>query len=67
MELEKMFSASEIETIKRFVIFCAESNRQAADLAGFDDDSGNDETVRQEVREWLAKRYALGHGKRRKG
>jgi hypothetical protein len=60
--LEQIFSKDEIKTIQRFLNFVASDNQQ--NQSNFSD-TDTDETVKQEVKEWLENRYKKGHGRRK--
>ncbi len=60
--LEQIFSKDEIKTIQRFLNFVASDNQQ--NQSNFSD-TETDETVKQEVKEWLENRYKKGHGRRK--
>ena len=61
-DLEKLFTASELNTIKRFVAFVAESNQENASQFSINE---TDDEVKAEVKEWLRQRYLRGHGQRK--
>jgi hypothetical protein len=60
--LEQIFTKDEIKTIQRFMNFIASDNQQ--NQSNFSD-TETDETVKQEVKEWLENRYKKGHGRRK--
>ncbi len=60
--LEQIFTKDEIKTIQRFLNFVASDNQQ--NQSNFSD-TETDETVKQEVKEWLENRYKKGHGRRK--
>jgi hypothetical protein len=60
--LEQIFTKDEIKTIQRFMNFVASDNQQ--NQSNFSDKE-TDETVKQEVKEWLENRYKKGHGRRK--
>jgi hypothetical protein len=60
--LEQIFTKDEIKTIQRFMNFVASDNQQ--NQSNFSD-TETDETVKQEVKEWLENRYKKGHGRRK--
>jgi hypothetical protein len=60
--LEQIFTKDEIKTIQRFLNFVALDNQQ--NQSNFSD-TETDETVKQEVKEWLENRYKKGHGRRK--
>ncbi len=59
--LEQTFNKNEIETIQKFVAFVASDNQANENFSDVD----TDETVKQEVKEWLERRYRSGHGRRK--
>jgi hypothetical protein len=60
--LEQIFTKDEIKTIQRFLNFVVSDNQQ--NQSNFSD-TETDETVKQEVKEWLENRYKKGHGRRK--
>jgi hypothetical protein len=60
--LEQIFSKAEIKTIIKFTEFVASDNQSNENFSVSD----TDESVKNEIKEWLNRRYAAGHGKRRK-
>jgi hypothetical protein len=62
--LEQIFTKDEIKTIQRFMNFVASDNQQ--NQSNFSvTETETDETVKQEVKEWLENRYKKGHGRRK--
>jgi hypothetical protein len=59
--LEQIFSKDEIKTIIKFTELVASDNQSNENFSDVD----TDETVKQEVKEWLERRYRAGNGKRR--
>jgi hypothetical protein len=59
--LEQIFSKAEIKTIIKFTEFVAADNQSNENFSVSD----TDETVKQEIKEWLERRYRAGNGKRR--
>jgi hypothetical protein len=59
--LEQIFSKDEIKTIIKFTEFVASDNQSNENFSVSD----TDETVKQEVKEWLENRYKKGHGQRK--
>jgi hypothetical protein len=59
--LEQIFSKAEIKTIIKFTEFVASDNQSNENFSVSD----TDETVKQEVKEWLENRYKKGHGQRK--
>ncbi len=59
--LEQIFSKEEIKTIIKFTEFVAADNQSNENFSVSD----TDETVKQEVKEWLENRYKKGHGQRK--
>ncbi len=59
--LEQIFSKDEIKTIIKFTEFVASDNQSNENFSDVD----TDETVKQEVKEWLERRYRSGHGQRK--
>jgi hypothetical protein len=59
--LEQIFSKEEIKTIIKFTEFVASDNQSNENFSVSD----TDETVKQEVKEWLENRYKKGHGQRK--
>jgi hypothetical protein len=60
--LEQIFSKDEIKTIQKFVAFVASDNQEnQSNFSNVD----TDESVKDEVKEWLDRRYRAGHGRRK--